>query len=180
MRIKLRLYLRDLDLLALKQHPAIRIQRLIRQALMDYVTNGECARIRVPPGAPTQIVAKNDSINITLNREKHEPVIQWLLGLRPGMRNSAIKTVFRSAIANPDLSAFALNSDLIVPEHARQALNGVPEQKSEPAAPQPSAEPTFSRSPFDAPAQPIPQSQQQSQFDDEEFDLFELDFGDAY
>lgn len=114
MRIKLRLYPRDLDLLTLKQNPSFNLGAAIRQALYEYVQYGECSRIHVVYDPTQSISLDHDQVNISLTKEKYQDVVAWLSGIRPGLRNCAVKAIIRSAIANPVLFAFAENSNLIM------------------------------------------------------------------
>lgn len=122
MRIKLRLYLRDLDLLVLKQYKGFNFGSAIREALYEFVTFGECSRIQVPPSATEPIILKPDQVDISFTKEKYSDVVEWLMGIKPGMRNIAIKSVFRSAIRNPAVWAFACNSNTIIPEDVEKKL----------------------------------------------------------
>lgn len=122
MRVKLRLYIRDLDLLALKHNPGFNLGSAIRQALWEYVEYGECSRIRVPHAPPNAVVLKNDQIDISFNKDKYQKVVEWILSIRPRMRNSAIKAVVRSAIANPDIGPFLTGSAIIIPEKTEKAM----------------------------------------------------------
>ena len=116
MRLKLRLYARDLDLIALKHIEGFKFTNALRAALVSYVETGECERIYPPPRNTEEKIDLRaaEQINISLNEEKHAAVIEWLLSLRPGMRSTAIKTVFRSAIACPELSYFRSDSSIIL------------------------------------------------------------------
>lgn len=121
MRIKLRLYPRDLDLLTLKQTHTFNFSSVIKQSLYEYVVDGECERIYVPHIPNQEIVLKNDQVDITFSEDMYHEVIEWLLSIRPGMRNSAVKAVIRSAIANPVLSAYMINSNLVVKDKDAKA-----------------------------------------------------------
>lgn len=114
MRIKLRLYPRDLDLLTLKQNPSFNLGAAIRQALYEYVQYGECSRIRVVYDPTQSISLDHDQVNVSLTKDKYQDVVAWLSSIRPGLRNCAVKAIIRSAIANPVLFAFTENSNLIM------------------------------------------------------------------
>lgn len=181
MRIKLRLYLRDLDLIILKQHKHFNLNTSIRQALCDYVRNGSCDRVFVPDIGDQQFVLKNEQTDITFNNEQHQDVIEWILSIRPGMRSSAIKTVIRSAIANPVISPFMSNSDLVMLENTeghdktKSASNRPPERESATSTvvqfvPTAETKSTPTPSPWDK------QHNHANTGDDDEIDLLEIDF----
>lgn len=132
MRIKLRLYPRDLDLLTLKQTCGFNLGAVTRQAVYEYVKHGECSRIYIPVYANQEVVLKNDQIDITFAEGKYDSVIEWLSNIRPGMRNSAVKAIVRSAIANPILTAYMNNSNLIISDKQVQAYIS---EKTETAVP---------------------------------------------
>lgn len=156
MRIKLRLYPRDLDLLVLKQMSDFGLGDVIRQALYEYVEFGECKRIHVNFDPETPVTLCHDQINVSLTKDKYQKVAEWLTSIRPGLRNCAIKAIIRSAIATPALFIFAENSNLIMNDArmAKAVQNGPNTKKTEQtAAPNtPFGSPT---SPF---APPIPTS----------------------
>jgi hypothetical protein len=84
----------------------------VRNALLDFVEHGECSRIHVPPSS-TPIIIRNEQIDISLTKAKYQPVVDWLLSLRPGVRNAAVKVVLRSAIANPVMCAFGTDNFIV-------------------------------------------------------------------
>ena len=116
MKIKLRLYPRDLDLIALKHNPNFSFNKVVRMALHQYVTTGHCQKVEVPICERQQYTLQGEECNITFNDEVFSEVVNWVNSIRPGMKSAAIKVVIRAAIANPDLELFGLDSDLIIPE----------------------------------------------------------------
>lgn len=112
MRIKLRLYSRDLDLIALKHVPNFRLGKAIRTALVEYVETGMVNRIFVelPTTFPTLPV--NDQIDISFTGEEQERVAEWIKNLKPGLRSFAVKTVIRAAIGNPILAMYAMDETI--------------------------------------------------------------------
>lgn len=127
MRIRVRLYPdRDVDLLTLKQHPGFNLANLMRKALTDYVRYGECERVRVPTDTPFRVSIQHDQIDISLAEGKYHEVIQWLVAIRPGLRNGIVKTITRSAIANPPLSACYSTSDVIIAERPKNNTTDTP------------------------------------------------------
>ncbi len=114
MRQKIRLYAKDLDLLTLKQLPGFRIGTAVRKALYEYVEYGKCERLHINYGSRIPIEIKRDAFDISFDGEKYQNVSKWLESIRPGMRSAAVKTVFRSAIENPVLFAFACDSTIII------------------------------------------------------------------
>ena len=104
MRIKLRLYQRDLDLLTIKHNPLISLSDIVIKSLYTFVETGECARISIPrfeSTATLHISEKAEECNITINEEKYPKIIEYLYSLRDGMRNNAIKVIVRASITNP-------------------------------------------------------------------------------
>lgn len=118
MRIRLRLYARDLDLIALKHNPNFDFKNTLKTALQQYVTTGYCCKVTVPPpdNNYSNIVLQSEICDITINENVYSEVVEWINNLRTGMRGVAIKAVLRAAIENPDLQLFMENSNLIVPQ----------------------------------------------------------------
>lgn len=114
MRIKLRLYARDLDLIALKYNHCFHFNKALRTALVEFVRNQKCTRISVPVVVLPEIILQEECVNISLDEKQHADVIAWLNGIRNGMRSYAIKAVFRSAIENPILDLFNAESVLVI------------------------------------------------------------------
>jgi len=115
MKVRLRLYnTRDLDLIALKHIETFRFGEAVKEALVEYVQHGECSKIKIPNIHPIVTQLKNEQVDILFNEVKHKAVIDWLLSIRQGLRSSAVKTVFRSSIANPNLDLYHSDSQYIV------------------------------------------------------------------
>lgn len=173
MRIKLRLYPRDLDLLTLKQTHTFNFSAVIKRALSEYVEDGECTRIYVPHVPNQEIVLKNDSVDITFSEDMYHEVIAWLLSIRPGMRNTAVKTVVRSAIANPVLSAYKIDSNLVVKDKDAKAY--IEDKNKGKTAAKVEHEPTTTKQ------QPEPHAHFENHVEigaDDDFDIF--DFAENY
>lgn len=105
MRIKLRLYPRDLDLITLRQNKSFNFTKALRNALVEYVKNGYCERIFLP-NIQASVVLRNEVVDCQINEDEYPDLVTWINSMAPGMRSAAIKTVFRSAIATPQLYAF--------------------------------------------------------------------------
>lgn len=103
MRIKLRLYTRDLDLIALKYIPGFRLGAMIRTALIEYVETGAVGRILLPTANLDIPLPQYDQINVSITGPSQQKVIDWLMNMKPGFRSIAVKTIVRSAIGNPIL-----------------------------------------------------------------------------
>ena len=112
MRIKLRLYSRDLDLIALKHVPNFRLGKAIRAALVEYVETGMVNRIFVELPATFPTLPLNDQIDISFTGEEQEKVAEWIKNLKPGLRSFAVKTVIRAAIGNPILAMYAMDETI--------------------------------------------------------------------
>lgn len=124
MRIKLRLYTRDLDLIALKYIPDFRLGAAIRTALTEYVETGAVSRISVPAAQPKLPLPQFDQIDISIAKPSQQKVVDWLLSLKQGYRSVAIKTVVRAAIASPILYMYNINNDsMLLPTDAKNAAH---------------------------------------------------------
>lgn len=105
MRIKLLLSgIKDFDLLALSQHNHYRIGEEIKRALRMYVRS-DMRSIMLPDerGAPQEVLIEQKRISITLNEKSDRDVIEWLAGIQPGCKSTAIKSVFRNMLEAPYL-----------------------------------------------------------------------------
>ena len=183
MRIKLRLYTRDLDLLSAKQIMDNEFGAAVRKALLEYAERGECSRIYIP-STDKPIVLKNEQVDISLNRSKYQPVVDWLLSFRPGVRNAAVKVVLRSAIANPALFAFRIDGAVIEePTTTRNEENerkSIPQNNGLPYTSLSSAEPNNVPAGSQIPQVNEPHSQVTSVIADEDDDDFDLIGFDAF
>ena len=178
MRIKLRLYSRDLDLIALKYTPEFRLGNAIRTALTEYVRDGAVSRIHVEMSEDLPELPSLDQIDISLANETYADVIAWLTGLKPGFRSVAVKTIIRSAIGNPILEMYAADAQVRAcsPPKSDTNVSHSPVQKlDEEVALQPTmvyATPNVTPKP---PTMKSEATYETSQPDDEELDLFEFD-----
>lgn len=118
MRIRLRLYSGDLDLIALKYNRNFNLSSAIKRALLEYVTLKECSRIQVPPDTLEPITLSVEQLDISLNDERYADVITWLRSIHKGMRSYAVKSILRSAIANPCLDLFYIDKGLLLTKAA--------------------------------------------------------------
>ena len=112
MRIKLRLYARDLDLIALKYTPNFRLGNAIRTALLDYVKTGKVNQIYVEAPAVLPELPQCDQIDICITGEAQEDVVSWIMSLKPVFRSVAVKSVIRAAMGNPILAMYAVDSSI--------------------------------------------------------------------
>lgn len=184
MRIKLRLYTRDLDLLSAKQIMDNEFGAAVRKALLEYAEHGECSRIYIP-SADKPIILRNEQVDISLTRAKYQPVVDWLISLRPGVRNAAVKVVLRSAIANPALSAFRIDGavieDPVIRKNETTENNSTSQNSGLPHAILPSsATEPFAPATSHIPQVNEPQSQVTSVIADEDDDDFDLIGFDAF
>ena len=102
MVIVVRLYwVHDFDLVSLCDSRDFNISSGIRDALRAYSRNDRSFRIKLPE-CPEKVIRANRSVHVYLNPEKEEdvPAIEFLESLRKGIRNSVIKTVFRTYLSD--------------------------------------------------------------------------------
>lgn len=173
MRIKLRLYTRDMDLIALKHIPGVKLGSIIRVALLEYVDSGKVTPICVPIPSALPQLPQSDQIDVSFTGNDQKRVVEWINRLKPGYRSFAVKAVVRAAISNPILEMYALDSELLVKQETETpeaACAHTPLQQT----------PAYSRYPQGSESSP---SQKKSKVEfttnqndcDEDLDLFEFD-----
>ena len=171
MRIKLRLYAKDLDLIAFSE--VYDIGDCIRTALYEYVTHGHClTRFSYPKYDKTIVYSGEKTINVTLNDNKYNEVIKWLKSIHIGLCSSAVKIVLRSAIETPNMTYFMKDGPLQIDKIALMenstskttSTNKLSANKSN------SNEPTNLNN----------KSEQQNQALEDDFDLFNNEFFEVY
>lgn len=101
-KVRLRLYAKDIDLIAIKQNPAIQFGDLFRTALSEFVAFGYCNKVNIPR-LTKSVVYEKIQTDITIFDEN---VIKWLSNVPSGLRCTVVKIILRNAINNPDLTLF--------------------------------------------------------------------------
>lgn len=101
-KVRLRLYARDIDLIAAKQNSSIQFGDLFRNALSEYVSYGYCSKVNIPKSQKSIRYEKTQTDITIFDKE----VIEWLSRIPSGFRCTVVKIILRSAINNPDLSLF--------------------------------------------------------------------------
>ena len=97
MRLKIRLYPKDIDLIAIRGNPNVKIESIIQTVLSEYVANGICTKIHIPQCDSPVVFIGCPQLGITIHDES---VIAWIKSLPAGERCNIVKTVIRTAIDN--------------------------------------------------------------------------------
>ena len=183
MRVKLRLYTRDLDLIALKYIRGFRMGEVARNALAEYVRTGTVCRCRVPVTEIVRELPAMSQVDISLPPERYQDVIDWLLQLRPYSRCAAVKTIIRAAIENPPLWAFGQEVTVLSPQKDGSSSTHVREPKMhDPALQQ---LPAIASTAILQEQKPAPRNEPPASYandggNDDELDLFDFDDFDNF
>ena len=114
MKIIVRLYRQhDLDLLVLKQGIASSFQKVVREAIRNYVRE-QPYLIDVSNQLSLSNTPKSSQFHITLFDDKDSDVIQWLSGVSKGYRNSLIKNIVRSYLSRPVVDGYLTNGTPLI------------------------------------------------------------------
>lgn len=106
MNVIVRLYWQhDLDLIALAKHPDFEIGRQMKKAVIAFVRGDDSFVIPLPRPQPYQVKLVNCDTHFILTYND-EDVIQYFKNFRYGVRNSAIKQIFRMYLERPNLQVF--------------------------------------------------------------------------
>lgn len=103
MRLKIRLYPKDIDLIAIRGNPNIKIESIIQTVLSEYVASGINTKIHIPPCDSQVVYIGCPQLGITIHDES---VIAWIKSLPAGERCNIVKTVIRTAIENLPVHLF--------------------------------------------------------------------------
>ena len=108
MELTVRLYKKhDLDLLELKARENFSIGKQIKNTLRAYI-KGENYIIPVPEQAKPDVFLKDERLHIYLNGKEDRDIINFILKIKPGFRNSAIKLILRNYLGFTNLIPYIL------------------------------------------------------------------------
>ncbi len=106
MNVIVRLYWQhDLDLIALAKHPDFEVGRWMKKAVIAFVRGDDSFVIPLPRPQPYQIKLVNCDTHFALSY-KESDVIDFFKNFRYGVRNSAIKQIFRMYLERPNFQVF--------------------------------------------------------------------------
>lgn len=106
MNVIVRLYWQhDLDLIALAKHPDFEIGRWMKKAVIAFVRGDDNFVIPLPRPQPYQIKLVNCDTHFVLSY-KEADVVEFFKNFRYGVRNSAIKQIFRMYLERPNFQVF--------------------------------------------------------------------------
>ena len=105
MDVLVRLYVRhDSDLLDLYFNPKFSLASAMRDSLIAYVRE-KPVRFQVPFPYKQEKVKRNVSLHLYLHPDEDEDIIDFLLGMREGVRCAAIKNLVRGYMMYPNIYA---------------------------------------------------------------------------
>lgn len=96
----------NLDLVALAMHPDFDMSYWVKQAITAEARGIKDFSIPLPESQPYSIDLESNYIHFQLDPEEDDDVISYILGIRYGFRNSAIKIIFRKYLEEPFLDVF--------------------------------------------------------------------------
>lgn len=143
MKVKLRLYRQhDLDLIGLFINPEFNFAKEAKKALAAYVRGKPYVVSSPDPVLPKKKVSYLIQTNIILD-ESETDVIQWLLSMKSGYRNSLVKNILRGYMSAPNVFLYSEDVDIKTPESVAE-VPGKPTVRFSPA-------PKAPRKAFDGP-----------------------------
>lgn len=100
MNLNVRFYWQhDIDLIGLVKHPEFDMAKAIQTALRAYVHHDESVRIALPPPPSTPIQLESCVVSVYFSPKKDQDIVEFLLSVRYGFRNSLIKNLVRKYLA---------------------------------------------------------------------------------
>ena len=127
MKVIMRLYRQhDLDLIYLHSIKGFSLQQSIKGALYAYVHQKPYSiNVTVPPKHDAAALPKQVQFHILLNNETDAELIDWILSLSRGYRNSALKNLIRGYLALPNMIPYLNDFDLSFKQDMTQELRKV-------------------------------------------------------
>lgn len=110
MILTIRLYKRhDLDLLEIKNRDGFEMEKQIKKVLAAYAS-GQSYNIKLPEKTIVKNLPADCRIQIKLS-QKDQKIIDFVKEIRPGVRNSAIKMIFRSYLPCINIRPYFISED---------------------------------------------------------------------
>lgn len=110
MILTIRLYKRhDLDLLEIKNREGFEMEKQIKKILAAYAS-GQSYYIELPEKTIVKNLPADCRIQIKLS-QKDQNIIDFVKKIRPGVRNSAIKMIFRSYLPCINIRPYFISED---------------------------------------------------------------------